>query len=145
MYPYQVRIAILQAAAVDESLALTEVAGELAAGGHQLRLFLEDQERSFEGAIASWEPELAVVQAALMGEPWLKKTLSVLPSRTPSVLVGTAATFDPEILARCGGTWALQGELDDNLPQLAERVGGTRWLFVNANWPSRRCLLQPGA
>ncbi len=25
------------------------------------------------------------------------------------------------------------------------RVGGTRWLFVNANWPSRRCLLQPGA
>ncbi len=25
-----------------------------------------------------------------------------------------------------------------------KRVGGTRWLFVNANWPSRRCLLQPG-
>ena len=113
------RIAILQAASVDESLALTEVAGELLAKGHQLRLFLDDQERSFFRTVSDWRPELAVVQAAVMGEDWLRRTLKSLPEDLATVLVGTAATFDPEILDRCGGRWALQGEVDDSLPLLA--------------------------
>lgn len=114
----QVRIAILQAAAVDESLALTEVAGELRAAGHDLRLFLDDQERSFAQSVARFEPELAVVQAAVMGEDWLKEALAVLPKGLSSVLVGTAVTFDTDLLERSGATWALQGELDDCLPML---------------------------
>jgi len=54
-----------------------------------------------------------------MGEDWLRRTLKSLPEDLPTVLVGTAATFDPEILDRCGGRWALQGEVDDSLPLLA--------------------------
>jgi len=119
-----VRIAFLQAAAVDESLALTEVAGELLACGHQLRVFLDDQERQFKRSVASWSPDLVVVQAAVMGEAWLKQTLRALPSGLRSVLVGTAATFDSDLLDRCGGTWALQGELDDSLPMLVELIAG---------------------
>lgn len=118
VYPYRVRIAFLQAAAVDESLAITEVAGELGASGHELRLFLDDQERSFPQAVARFEPELVVVQAAVMAEDWLKGALAQLPKGLPSVLVGTAVTFDADLLGRSGATWALQGELDDSLPAL---------------------------
>ncbi|MEE2830697.1 MAG: B12-binding domain-containing radical SAM protein [Myxococcota bacterium] len=118
------RIAFLQAAAVDESLALTEVAGELLARGHDLRLFLEDQERGLAAALSRWEPELAVVQAAVMAEPWVRRTVERLPSGLPSLLVGTAATFDEELIERTGATWSLQGELDDSLPLLVDCLAG---------------------
>lgn len=121
-----VRVAVLQAAAVDESLALTEVAGELLAAGHELRLFLEDQERSFARAVADWEPDLVVVQAAVMAEPWIRKTTRSLPEGTPSLLVGTAVTFDAELLVRTRATWALQGELDDSLPRLVAELSASR-------------------
>lgn len=118
------RIAILQAAAVDESLALTDVAGELLAAGHPLRLFLDDQERSLPRALADWQPDLVVVQAAVMGEGWVKETLRRLPAGLRSVLVGTSVTFDAALVERSGATWGLQGELDDSLPLLARLLEG---------------------
>ncbi len=110
------KIAILQAGAVDESLALTDVAGELLARGHRLRLFLDAQERRFAAAIRRWGPELAVVQAGFMAEPWVRETTAALPGGVPTILVGTAATFDADLVERVGATYAVQGELDDALP-----------------------------
>ena len=114
------RILFLQAAAVDESLALTEVAGELLAAGHQLRVLLDDQERDLTAAARAWSPSLIVIQAAVMGEGWLTQTLARLGNDVPTLLVGTAITFDPDLLLRSGGRWGIQGEVDDALPQLAE-------------------------
>ncbi len=120
--PGIVRVAILQAAAVDESLALCDVAGVLAARGDVVRLFLEDQERDFAGAIAAFRPDVALVQAAYMGEPWTRSVVARLPADVRSVLVGTAATFDDGLLDRTGAWAALMGELDECTPALLEAL-----------------------
>jgi len=114
------RVAIVQAAAVDESLALAEAGGVLRAAGHELRLFLQAHERDFVGAVEGFRPDVLVVQAAFMAEPWLAAALALLPRQIPRVLVGTAATFDDSLLQRMDADVALQGELDDTLPLLLD-------------------------
>ncbi len=117
-YPLDVRVAILQAAAVDESLALCDVAGVLGARGHVVRLLLDDQEADLAGAIRAFRPDLILIQAAYMGEPWARSAVSRCPPGVPTVLVGTAATFDEEIVTRIGAWGALAGELDGCTPAL---------------------------
>ncbi len=112
------RIAILQAAAVDESLALCDLAGVLGARGDRVRLFLQDQEPAFAAAVAAFRPDLAFVQAAYMGEQWTRSAVAGLPRGVRAVLVGTAATFDEGIVDRVGAWGALMGELDDCAPAL---------------------------
>lgn len=113
-----VRIAILQAAAVDESLALCEVAGVLRIRGDEVRLFVEDQESQFINSVAAFQPDVALIQGAYMGEGWTRATVSALPESVRSVLVGTAATFDEGLIDRVGAWGALMGELDDCTPAL---------------------------
>jgi len=110
------RVAFIQASAVDESLALAEVAGILKQRGHQLRLFLERHEDRFATKVSAFRPDVAVVQAAIMCEPWLRTVLAALPESLPTLLVGTAATFDADLVSRTGAFGAVQGELDDALP-----------------------------
>ncbi len=151
-----VRIAILQQGAVDESLALADVAAVLREDGHELRLFLQKHERDFFGAIEAWRPDLAVVQAAFMAEPWMRETLTRLPRSLPHVLVGTAASFDDELLDRVGAQALLQGELDDILPAFARAVeqGGSladvpgavfrsEGELVRSPWPAEPPALEP--
>lgn len=114
------RVAILQAAAVDESLALCDLSGALLAAGHATRLFLDDQERDLTGALRTWRPDLVFVQAAYMAEPWTRAVVRGLPA--PAVLVGTAATFDAELVHRAGAFAALQGELDLCAPALCDTL-----------------------
>ena len=121
-YPPEMRIALLQARAVDESLALADVAGELAASGHELRLLLTEHEDDWKRSLSSWSPDLVVIQAAFMAEPWTRAVTRDLAGGPPTVLVGTAATFGDQILTRTSATWALQGEIDDTLPELARRL-----------------------
>ncbi len=118
------RVAIVQAGAVDESLALCDLAGELGAAGHDVGLVLEAQERDFDGAVARLRPDVVFVQAAFMGERWLRRVLPRLPDGAPTVLVGTAATFDPDLVLRVGAWGALQGELDDSGPALLAALDG---------------------
>lgn len=117
-YPHGVRVAILQAAAVDESLALCDVAGVLAARGHGVRLLLDDQERDLAAALRTFHADVILIQAAYMGEPWARSAVARCPSGVPTVLVGTAATFDEEIVTRLGAWGALAGELDECTPAL---------------------------
>ncbi len=116
------RVVILQAGAVDESLALCDLAGELGARGHDVSLVLEAQEKNFAGRVRELSPGVAFVQAAFMGERWLRRVLPMLPEGLPTVLVGTAATFDPQLVVRVGAWGALQGELDDSGPALVAAV-----------------------
>jgi len=115
------RVAILQAAAVDESLALCDVTAVLRQRGHRVCLFLEDQEPGLPAALARFRPEIVFVQAAYMAEAWTRHAVRLvegLPGATPprAVLVGTAATFDAELCARVGAFGALMGELDACAP-----------------------------
>jgi radical SAM superfamily enzyme YgiQ (UPF0313 family) len=120
------RVVIIQAGAVDESLAVCDLAGELGARGHTVGLLLEAQERDFEGALAAFSPDVALVQAAFMGERWLKRILPKVPDGVPTVLVGTAATFDRDLVVRVGAWGALQGELDDSGPALVDALAAGR-------------------
>jgi|GEM_PF-1022334 len=120
-YRPPVRIAILQAAAIDESVALCEVSGALRARGHQTRLFLEDQESNFTQAVTAFAPDFALVQAAYMGEAWTRSAVARFPDLR-CVLVGTAATFDGDLLQRIPAWGALMGELDDCAPAFADAL-----------------------
>lgn len=120
------RVAFVQARAVDESLALCDLAGELLARGHRSRLFLDWHEPDLHGAVGAWRPDVIFVQAPMLGEPWSLDVLRRLPP-APTVLVGTGITFDPELLGRAvvaagRPLVALRGELDDAAPALVERL-----------------------
>lgn len=114
------RVLIVQAGAVDESLAVCDLAGELFARGHDVRLVLQAQERRFEDTVRAYGADVAFVQAAFMGEKWLRRVLPLVGAR--SVLIGTAVTFDPELVARVGAWGGLQGELDDIGPALLDAL-----------------------
>lgn len=119
------RAAFLQAAAVDESLALCDVAAVLRRRGHRVRLFLDDQEPDLRRALARWRPEVVFVQAAYMAEAWTRRAVGLtadLPSTPPAVLVGTAATFDADLPRRVGAWGALMGELDACAPALLDAL-----------------------
>ncbi len=141
---------------MDESLAIADAAGVLRAEGHDQRLFLDRHERDLASAVARWRPDVAVLQAAFMAEPWLRAALASLPSGLPAILVGTAATFDDQLLVRVGAPTAVQGELDDVLPALLARMErgedahdlpGTAWLVDGAvatnPWPPGPPALEP--
>lgn len=127
------RLGIVQARAVDESLALADVCGALLDRGHRPRLFLDLHERRLAAAVRRWDPDLLIVQAAMLGEPWLLDVLERLPS-VPVVLVGTGITFEPELLLRAlairQDVVGIRGELDDALPafvdgaEIGEVAGG---------------------
>ena len=128
-------VAFIQARAVDESLALCDVAGELLARGHRPRVLLDHHERDLSGSLCAIGPDLVIVQAAILAEPWLRDVLRRLPTAVPRLLVGTGVTFDPTVLLRVHADeerrgipqrlrpGALRGELDDALPALVEALG----------------------
>jgi anaerobic magnesium-protoporphyrin IX monomethyl ester cyclase len=125
IHPASLRVAFVQARAVDESLALCDVAGALLDGGHRPRLFLDRHERDVGAAVRRWDPDLIVVQAAILAEPWLASALRRLPATPPRILVGTGVTFDAEVLLRVapgGDVGALRGEIDDSLLELVGRL-----------------------
>ncbi len=128
------RVAFVQARGVDESLALCDVAGALLDAGHRPRVFLDQHERDLGGALCSFRPDLIVVQAAILAEPWVREVLGRVPRGVPRVLVGTGVTFDQGVLGRVHADeeafgapaalrpGALRGELDDVLPELVGRL-----------------------
>ena len=116
------RVAILQAGAVDESLAVCDVAGVLGARGDVVRLLIDDQEPDLGAALRRFRPGLILVQAAYMGEPWARGAVQLCPPDAPSVLIGTAATFDHGIVDRVGAWGALAGELDVCTPALIDAL-----------------------
>lgn len=116
------RVLFLQARAIDESLALAEASAMLRAGGFEPSLLLTEHEPRWLDRARRLDPALVVVQAAFMAEPWLQRTVRALADAAPTVLVGTAATFDDGLLDRVPATFALQGEIDDSLLSLARAV-----------------------
>ncbi len=120
------RLAVIQSRAVDESLALADLSGALLDRGHRPRLFLDRHEPRLAAVVRRWDPELLIVQAAMLGEPWLMDVLGRLPS-IPVVLVGTGITFEPELLLRAmavrDGVVGIRGELDDALPAFVDGAG----------------------
>jgi radical SAM superfamily enzyme YgiQ (UPF0313 family) len=130
---------------VDESLALSDLAGEILAHGHSARLFLDDQELDLGASLRDARPDVVLVQAAFMAEPWIRRAVALVPRGVPSILIGTAATFDDDLLRRVSATAAIQGELDDSVPRALDALHrdadpsvAPGWTYVDARGQLRK-------
>jgi len=94
------RVAYLQDNGIDESLALTEVAGGLAARGADNRLFLTDEEPDLDAVLAKFDPALVLLPNAVGGRQAAARRAArarrALP-RATLLYLGTEATFDPSV------------------------------------------------
>lgn len=115
------RIAFVQARAVDESLAICDVSARLRALGHRTRVVLDNHEDDLAGCLRGWRAELLVVQAPLLGGPWLREVRTRLP-RLPTLFAGTGLTFVSEEVLIADGDVGLQGEIDRALPALVSAM-----------------------
>lgn len=132
------RITFLQDRAVDESLALCDVAAALRHGGHHCSLVLHHHERDARATLLATRPDLCVVQAPLLSGPWSARAAQCCDGLL-TLLAGTGPSFAPDEWLRDEGQRALVGEIDRSLLAVVAaldrgtalrdvRVPGLRWV-----------------
>ena len=125
------RVLFLQNNGINESLALTELSAMLHRGGHQTRLLLEDEERSFEKEIAGQNAEIAILPCHVAGHEEALRYARLIKNYAPNclvVLAGTHATFDPDLALDAHVDAVCIGEADAALLEFCNRVSnGQDW------------------
>lgn len=128
------RVLYLQGNAIDESLALTEVAGGLRALGAHNRLLLEDEEPELDAQIRAFDPMLALVPCAVGGKQAALARAARCRAAAPRafiVLLGTQATFDPSVAAHPAVDAVVQGEAEGPTAALyAALRAGADWRAI---------------
>jgi len=119
-------VLFLQDNGINESLALTELAGVLRRRGHFVSLLIErDEGRWFADRVRSARPGLVIVPCNV----YAQKTVLDLVARvrgwlpgTPVLVGGTHPTFCPDFLKEDPIDLMLVGEADVAVPELADRL-----------------------
>ncbi len=119
------KVLFIQDNGINESLALTELAGWLGAKGHQVRLLLDRQERHLEKQAAAFAPDLVIIPCNVFAHVWVLSTLrrlaTALPG-TPVLVGGTHATFSPDLLEEPELSMLLVGEAELAVAELLDRM-----------------------
>lgn len=123
------RVAYIQDNGIDESLALTEVAGGLAAMGATNRLFLTDEEPDLDAALRAFDPALVLLPNAVGGRSAAAaraaRARRALP-RATLLYLGTEATFDPTVAEDPHVDGAVVGEAEGPTAAVAEALAAGR-------------------
>jgi len=118
------KILFVQDSAINESLALTDLAALLRAGGHECELLIEKEERDIRAEAGRMSPDLAVIPCsigahrfALETAEWVKESLGI-----PVVFGGSHATFFPEIISEGKADAVAIGECELSVAEYAEKI-----------------------
>lgn len=130
------RVLALQDNAINESLALCDVAGVLEEEGHDCRLLLEDEEVDLEAGIRAADPALVLVPCGVAGHDAALRLAARARKAAPTavvVLAGTHVTFDPSLAERPEVDAVVVGEAERPLRELADMLRrGRDWRQVGS-------------
>ncbi len=118
------RIALVQDNAINESLALTDLSAYLRARGHDLELFLDDEERSLDRAIQEYRADLLLFPCSILNHNWVLRTAGLLKDalEIPTAAGGTHPTFYPGIIQHECIDYAVRGEAEGAFADLFEAL-----------------------
>jgi len=118
------RVVFLQNSAINESVALCDLAGHLKSLGVITRLFLSHEERSLGEKIEKFAPDLVVIPCDLLGHNTALELACVAKRTTdaPVVLGGTHPTFYPNIVLEADVHYAFAGEAEGVVSDLLRAV-----------------------
>ncbi len=120
------RVLFLQDSGINESLAVTELSAWLTREGHHTHLLLEEEEgEALPSAIQAFDPDVVVVPCHIAGHTTAYRlaAMSKAVSSAVTVLGGTHATFDPDVVRRDEVDFAVRGEAEAPLTQLLTALG----------------------
>jgi radical SAM superfamily enzyme YgiQ (UPF0313 family) len=124
-------VLFLQDNAINESLALCDLAGALGADGHRCRLLLEDEEPDLEGQIAGVDPALVIVPCGVAGHETALRLARRARRAAPGATVllgGTHVTFDPALAAHPDVDGVVVGEAERPVAAVAAALqAGRAW------------------
>ena len=121
------RILFLQDSGINESLAVTELSAWLKREGHHTHLLLEEEEPQLDAEIRRYDPDVAIIPCHIAGHTTAFRLAEATKraSSAVTVLGGTHATFDPDIVKRPEVDFGVRGEAEAPLTQLLEALGGS--------------------
>lgn len=120
------KILFLQDNGINESLAMTEIAGLLKSHGHECGLLLEKNEKHFDSKIRSFGAGVIVIPMDVWGD----RTALAVASRArqasdaPIVFCGTFPLLFPEIIEHSQVDIVVQGEAEFPMLEIVESLEG---------------------
>lgn len=121
-----VRVLFVQDNAINESLALTELAGILREQGYPYRVLIEREEGDFLKVAAAYNPSVVIIPTSIIRPQWgiamTRRIKSAMP-RVLCMLTGTYPTFFNDAIDEEGVDAILRGEADYAVPEFLQRLG----------------------
>jgi anaerobic magnesium-protoporphyrin IX monomethyl ester cyclase len=118
------RVLFLQDNGINESLALTDVAGLLRSRGHDCNLLIKRNERDFARKASEYCPGMIIVPMDIWGERTALDIAREVKTRisAPIVFCGTYPMLFPEIIEHHEVDIVVRGESEFPILELAERL-----------------------
>ena len=120
------KVLFVQDNAINESLALTELAGLLRKQGHDYDVLIEREENSLLKSADSYDPSIVIIPTSITKPEWGISTARKIKSALPKavcILTGTHPTFFPDVIDNEGVDAILRGEVDHAIPEFLQRLG----------------------
>ncbi len=121
------KVLFLQDNGLNESPALTELSGLLLARGHRTSLLLERETPDVFAAAAAENPDVVLVPASVLAEPWVASICRRLKDRHPAlpvVVAGSLPTLSATALERIAADFAVAGEAERPVLALLDALEG---------------------
>lgn len=118
------KVLFLQNSAINESVALYDLAGYLKSLGVITRLFLSHEERRLSDKIKEFAPDMVVVPCDLLGHNSALELARIAKEATGATVVvgGTHPTFYPNVVLQKGVDYAFAGEAEGVVEDLLRCV-----------------------
>ena len=116
------RVLFLQNNALDESLALVDLAAYLEQKGHTCSLLLEREESDLVSAARRERPQLIVIACSVLNHTWARAVAARLQTTVaaPIVAGGTGPTLVPSLLSYSAIDYLVRGEAETPIEALLE-------------------------
>ncbi|MCL4558064.1 MAG: B12-binding domain-containing radical SAM protein [Deltaproteobacteria bacterium] len=119
------KVLFVQDNAINESLALTELAGVLREQGYDYSVLVEREEGDVLKSAAAYGPSVVIIPSSIIRPQWgvsmARRIKSVVPDAL-CMLTGTYPTFFHDVINEEGVDVILKGEADHAVPEFLRRL-----------------------